>query len=117
MSEKLFHKLENNSSSMFEELQHHVQEFQLKIDKVVEGCKAEFSTRGQSYLRELKTLTIGLCARIEYCRNQNTRMKLKAEDECVVRREEPRKPSGDSKNARTLQMLESELSKCKKAMA
>ena len=90
------------------------------MQKVIEACHGEFSTRGQAYLKELKTMTIGLSARIEFCRGQNTKMKVRAANEGISsekRAESKRKLQPESnKDSNTVQSLQSELSRCKKAL-
>lgn len=118
VSEHLFNQLESNSSTLIEELQRHVEEYQLKVQRIIEACKAEFSTRGQSYLQELKSMTIGLSARIEYSRNQNTKLKVKAthNDAQLKRNNSRRKLDAEVKDSAALQALQTELGMCKKAM-
>jgi hypothetical protein len=119
VSEKLFNQLESNATNLFDELQQHVEESQQKIQRVIEACRAEFSTRGQANLKELKGLMLGLSARIEYCRHQNTKMKVKAANESDnnLRRVESKRKFEPEKDSAMVHSLQIELAKCKKMIA
>jgi hypothetical protein len=63
---------------MLHELKQQLADFELKVNNVIELCKNEFSTKGQSYLRELKTQMMNINARIDYCKSQSNRLKKQA---------------------------------------